>query len=395
MSSKHLIGGVLLVAGTSIGAGMLALPVVTGEGGFFPAICSYLVCWMFMAATGLLILELCLRMPPGANLVSLARTYLGRPGEIAAWGLYLFLFYSLSVAYLSGAGGLLQAWIGTSLPHWGGIFLFFALSAPFVYVGAKAVDRLNTGLMAGLLSSYFVFVVAALPHVELAPLAKADWGKSLTALPIIFTSFSYQGIIPTLTSYLQRDARRLRLSILLGTGITFLIYVLWEFLILGVVPVEGEMGLAQAKVLGLTAVAPLRVYVAHAWVAMIGQFFAFFAIATSFLGVTLGLADFLADGLKIAKKGAGRLQIALLTFAPPLVVALFYPALFLKALGFAGGIGCSLLLGLLPVLMTYVARYQRKNAEMQPDLVGGKKCVLTILALFVLFELAIEFSSIF
>lgn len=394
MSSKHLIGGILLVTGTSIGAGMLALPVVTGEGGFLPAIFSYLVCWMFMSATGLLILELCLRMPPGANLVTLAETYLGRWGKIASWALYLFLFYSLSVAYLSGAGGLLQAWLGSDLSAWGGILLFFALSSPFVYIGAKAVDRFNMLCMAGLLISYFAFVVVCFPRVHLDFLERASWGKSMIALPIIFTSFSYQGIIPTLTTYLKKDARRLRISILCGTGITFLIYALWEFLILGIIPVEGEMGLAKARELGLSAVAPLGVQVSHAWVSGTGQVFAFFAITTSFLGVTLGLVDFLADGLKIPKKGVCHLQISALTFGPPLVISLLYPSLFLKALGFAGGIGCALLLGLLPTLMAYTARYRRKGVFLGEEQVGGGKPVLILMILFVLFELGVEFWTI-
>src|SRR5579871_6624910 len=110
--SKQLIGGILLVAGTSIGAGMLALPVVTAEGGFFPAFFTYLLCWGFMTCTGLLMLEICLEMPPDANLISMAGAYLGRGGKIFAWVLYLFLFYCLTIAYLSGGGGLLRGWIG-------------------------------------------------------------------------------------------------------------------------------------------------------------------------------------------------------------------------------------------------------------------------------------------
>ncbi|HKZ00308.1 MAG TPA: aromatic amino acid transport family protein, partial [Rhabdochlamydiaceae bacterium] len=53
----HLLGGILLVAGTSIGVGMLALPVATAAGGFVPSLLIYLICWIFMMCTGLLILE--------------------------------------------------------------------------------------------------------------------------------------------------------------------------------------------------------------------------------------------------------------------------------------------------------------------------------------------------
>ena len=382
---KHVLGGTLLVAGTSIGAGMLALPVVTASGGFFPALLVYFLCWLFMTCTGLLFLELCLKLPPDANLVTMATTYLGRPGKIFAWILYLFLFYSLSIAYVSGGGGLLQSWLGIDI--WMCQLLFVGILGFCVYVGAQMVDRLNLILMAGLIVSYFAFVVFGLPHVNLSHLQTADWNGSLYALPVVFTAFSFQGIIPSLTTYLKRDPRKIRFAIVGGTSIAFCIYVLWEFLILGIVPVES---LLQAKELGQTAVAPLKYHVSAASITSIGQAFAFFAIATSFLGVTLGLLDFLADGLVMPKKGMRKLLLALLTFVPPLIVSLVNPHVFILALVFAGGVGCALLLGFLPTLMAWVARY-RGEGHGGPTMLAGGKYLLSILFLFVLFELVMEF----
>lgn len=388
MNSKgsfgHLVGGALLVAGTSIGAGMLALPVVTGLGGFWPALAIYFVCWLFMSCTGLLLLEICLKLPPDANIITMVEHYLGRPGKAAAWVLYLFLFYCLSVAYVTGGGGLLRDWLGLS-PAASGPLLFVFLLAPFVYFGAKMVDRLNLGLMAGLIATYILFVVFGLPHVNTHLLQTAHIGPAIYALPVIFTSFSFQGIIPSLTAYMRRDVNKIRLAILLGTSFAFLIYVLWELLILGIVPVEA---LESAKALGQTAVQPLKAHLGSPSIVAIGQGFAFFAITTSYLGVTLGLFDFLADGLKMAKKGGQRLFLASLTFLPPLLIALYYPTLFIAALVYAGGIGCAILLGLLPTLMVWVAR---SRGDEGPILLPGGKPLLLLLLLFVLLELSLEF----
>ena len=57
-------------------------------------------------------LEICLKLPPDANLVTMATTYFGKAGKVIAWILYLFLFYSLSIAYVSGGGGFLRDWLG-------------------------------------------------------------------------------------------------------------------------------------------------------------------------------------------------------------------------------------------------------------------------------------------
>lgn len=365
---------------------MLALPLVTAEGGFFPAFFVYLLCWLFMTCTGLLLLELCLKLPPDSNLITMASTYLGMPGKVFAWILYLFLFYCLSIAYISGGGGLLHSWLGLSLPLCQ--LLFVVLLGIFVYFGARAVDRINLLLMTGLILSYLAFVFLGLPHVNLSLLIPTNWNASLFALPVIFTSFSYQGIIPSLTTYLKRDARKVRIAIIGGTSLAFVIYLLWEVLILGIIPLES---LKLAKELGETAVGPLKDHVTASSVTFIGQAFAFFAIATSFLGVTLGLFDFLADGLTLTKKGIRKVLLAAITFLPPLAISLIHPSLFIIALVFAGGIGCSLLLGLLPTLMVWIARYRHQGHGSSLQLFGGR-LMLLFLFLFVLLELLVEIS---
>lgn len=46
------IGGVLIVAGTVIGAGVLAVPVLTALDGFFPASLLYTLAWLVSLASG-------------------------------------------------------------------------------------------------------------------------------------------------------------------------------------------------------------------------------------------------------------------------------------------------------------------------------------------------------
>jgi len=146
-----------------------------------------------------------------------------------------------------------------------------------------------------------------------------------------------------------------------------------------------------AKELGQTAVAPLKGAVLSSMIVTVGHAFAFFAITTSFLGVTLGLFDFLADSLKIPKKGVRKLFLAFLTFIPPSLISLINPTAFITALVFAGGIGCALLLGLLPTIMVWMARYRHEGHDGPVQLFGGK-WTLSALLVFVLFELLLEFG---
>ena len=388
-SLRKAIGGALLVGGTAIGAGMLALPVVTGLGGFLPATVIFLICWLFSACTGLLLLEVCLWMPNDANIISMAQHLLGPIGKGAAWVLYLFLFYCLTIAYVAGGGGFVVALFAGKCPPVVGSLLFSAIFGMFVYLGTKAVDRINFLLMIGLGISFLIFVVLGFTEVKLENLTHMNWVPAFLALPVMFTSFSYQGIVPSLTAYLERHPKVIRFAILGGTSLPFLGYILWEYLILGLVPAAGPHGLLQAEAMGQTAVEPLRHIFPHSPIYVTGQFFSFFALTTSFLGVTLGLIDFLSDGLQIAKTGLKKLFLCALIYIPPIIVVAINPNIFLRALGFAGGIGCALLLGLLPILMVWVGRYRKDYPVLQRQLPGGKP-VLVLLGCFVIFELAIE-----
>ena len=69
MNSK-LLGGVLLIVGTTIGAGMLALPVATAQLGFWTSVGMLIGCWGIMTLCAFLFLEVNLWLPPNTNLIS-------------------------------------------------------------------------------------------------------------------------------------------------------------------------------------------------------------------------------------------------------------------------------------------------------------------------------------
>lgn len=378
----HVLGGALLVAGTAIGGGMLALPLATALGGFIPALVIYVLCWLFMTATALLLLEVVLWGKQEVNIISMAKMTLGKPGQIAAWILYLFLFYSLTIAYISGGGGLvedvMEAFGQTDLPFWIGPLVFVLLFAPFVAFGAKAVDSINKLLMVGLILSFLVFVVLGISHIELNLLTRFNFPAAFAAMPIAFTSFSFQGLIPTLTTYLDRQEKKVRTAIVFGSLIPLLMYIIWEALFLGIVPLDDLLSAP-------TVISPLKEVINLPGLFVVGEFLAFFALVTSFLGVTLGLLDFLADGLKVKKTPKGRFNLSLLIYLPPLAFSMINPKVFLIALRFAGGLGCALLLGLLPILMVWRGRYSL-NYKSVHKLFGGR-ITLTLLIIFVAFEL--------
>ncbi len=392
-SFGHVLGGTLLIAGTTIGVGMLALPVATGDGGFFPAIVIYLLCWLFMLCTGLLLLEVCTWMPKDSNLITMAHRLLGPIGKNVCWVVYLFLFVTVMIAHVVGGGSVLSEISNGAIPNWLSMIFYVIAFSPVVYLGTKWVDRLNITLMLGVAISYFLFIAVSYHHVDTKLLTRADWSKAWLALPVLFTAFTFQVIIPTLMTYMDRNVKKVRLAILLGTSIPLAVYLVWEFLILGIIPADGPNGLTEAAKKGWNAVMPLKELLGSSIVVGIGKSFAFFTLTTSYIALALAYVDFLADGLKMQKKGLRKIFLCLAVFVPPTLVALTYPHIFITALSYAGGFSCAILFGLFPPIMVWVGRYVKKY-ERNAQIPGGK-AFLAMLVFFIVVELGIEISQEF
>lgn len=394
-SLYRLAGGVLLVAGTTIGAGMLALPVMTGFAGFLPSLLLFIGYWAYMTYTALLILEVNLAMEPHVNLITMARRTLGPVGVACSWIVYLFLLYSLTTAYIAGGGSIVvdgvAAFMNYTIPFWVGTIPLLLIFGFFVYRGMRSVDYVNRLLMIGLAISYIIIIAMLTPHVSEKLLFHVDWKKITLAVSIVATSFGYHIVIPSLTTYLNRDVKSLCKVIIIGSIIPLVVYILWEFLTLGIIPIEGSYGLKQGYEQGSNGVHLLTGILGHSAISMIAQFFSFFAIVTSFLGVSLSLSDFLADGFKIQKTPAGRFFIILLTFVPPLAIALTDPRAFLVALEYAGAFGVIILLGLIPALMVWSRRYWRAMpSDYQAP--GGRWALIAVAAIALLI-ICIEISN--
>lgn len=234
--SKQL-GGILLVSGTTLGAGMLALPVVSGMAGFLSSALLLVLYWALSTYTALLMLEINLWFKQPVDLITMVRSTLGKPMELVAWCIYLLLLYSLTAAYLSASGPMVTDVIsnlcGYRLPPFAGSLPFFAIFGGFIYIGIRPVDYLNRILMIGLAIAYVALLALAAQHLQPQLLATNHLSYVWMAIPVVSTSFGFHIIIPSLTTYLDRDVKSLKRTILIGSAIPLLVYLLLEFVILG------------------------------------------------------------------------------------------------------------------------------------------------------------------
>lgn len=365
------VGATLLVAGCSIGAGMLGLPSVTGPAGFFPSTLFFLLSWAFMLLTGLVLAEVTLSFQlPNISFISMAEKTLGQLGKISTTILFALLFYTLMVAYFIGGGIFIADFASFScnldLPLPAASGLLFLVLFIAVFRGVSFIDTFNRYLIAGLFLCYLLLVAVGLPHVELERLERADWSFAYLSVPILIISFGYHNLVPSLASYLDQNEKALKRAIIYGSLIPLFVYIIFEFVILGITPINSHFEWLAAQKNGEIITQVLeRAAHSHAVIHVI-RAFAFFAIATSFLPIAFSFFDFLKDGffhsspLKMTKKSRFLLTSAVLVL--PFVIALTRPDSFLLALEYAGGFCAVALFGMLPPLM---ALFGKKNSTFQ------------------------------
>lgn len=386
MSLKNAIGGIGLIAGTSIGAAVLALPAATAQLGFLPTIGIYLVCWLFMSVSAIYILEANLLLGYGSNLLSMANRTLGKKGEIFTSIIYLMLFYSLTAAYLSGAGGWLVELISQNELSliWGACITAGIVSC-LLWLGTKIIDWSNRLLMLVLIGAFGGLIFLTFPEINPDFLQ----GQSLhfsakqldfSATPLIITAFGFSVIVPTLANYLHGNASQLRKVIIIGSFAPLLIYIVWLAVTMGAIPLTGEDSLLAIKNADNPQILLPKILAKISQAPQINLFanwFSISALLTSLLGISISLFDFLQDGLKLSQNNANKILIALITFVPPLVFIKFFPSAFTFALSF-GGIFVAILLGILPTIMVWRARYTLKIEPLQKAFFGKKLAILNI-----------------
>lgn len=394
LRSYRAIRGALIISGTTIGAGMLGIPLLTASCGAGVAICLTVIVWAFMLLTGLLLLEACLTMDDHMSFISLAKRYLGKMGAVVTGCLFVFLYLFLLIAYFAVGAPLLQFFaqgvMNFSLNDTTSVVLFACVFAPIVAIGPKMIDRANLFMiliMAGLLILLFVLGSA---EVRLSRLQHISWSGGIWATPILFSAFGYHNLIPSLVTYMQRDRIALRDAIVLGTTIPLIVYILWQILVIGAIPLDTlKVGVQE----GVTATTLFAKYAHKPWISIVGQLFSFFAVTTSILGVAFSLVDFLGDGLKILPIGKKRWALTLMTFAIPLGLTLIDRSIFLRALSIAGGLGESLLNGMIPVALVYSLRYI-KQVPSPLQIVEGRGWLM-LLATFALVVFGVETCQLF
>ncbi|HFC8518862.1 aromatic amino acid transporter [Neisseria weaveri] len=391
MSSKNptLLGGAMIIAGTVVGAGMFANPTATSGIWFTGSLLVLLYTWFSMLSSGLMLLEVNTHYPHGASFDTMVKDLLGQGWNVVNGVAVAFVLYLLTYAYIFVGGDLTAQGLGKlagseiGLPV--GQLVFFAVLALCVWASTWLVDRLTTLLIGGMVIAFFWATGGLIGSVQLPVLfdtqapAGTQYGIYLAAaLPVCLASFGFHGNVSSLLKYFHGDAKKVARSLWFGTLIALVIYVLWQLAIQGNLPRNEFAPVIEAGGQVSVLIQTLSQFVPTGNMEWILSFFAYLAIATSFLGVTLGLFDYLADLFKWDDSAAGRTKTAALTFLPPLVCCLLFPTGFVTVIGYVG-LAATVWTALIPAMLLYKSR--RKFPQNQSYRVyGGMGLIVWVFA---------------
>ena len=344
-----LFGGAMIIAGGTIGAGMLANPTSTAGVWFLGSLVLLAYTWFCMTSSGLMLLEANLHYPTGASFDTIVKDLLGQGWNVINGLSVAFVLYILTYAYITSGGGITEGFINQLLSseqhtvqigRVSGSLIFCLVLAVFVWFSTKAVDRFTTVLIGGMVIAFILSVAGLISSVKVEVLFDSMvQGEQqylpymLGALPVCLVSFGFHQNVPSLVKYYERDANRVMKSVFFGTAIALAVYVLWQLAVQGNLPRAEFAPVIEKSGDIAVLLQALGKYIQTDFIALALRFFAYLAIATSFLGVTLGLFDYIADLCKFDDSRPGRTKTALITFLPPLLLSLAFPFGFVLAIG--------------------------------------------------------------
>ena len=378
------VGSTLLVAGTMIGAGMLAMPLTSAGIGFGFTLVLLLGLWALLTFSALLFVELYQTAESDAGIGTLAEQYFGKAGRIIATAVLIIFLYALIAAYISGGGSLLKDLLPESFGDKVSILLFTVIFGSFIVIGTHSVDKINRVLFFVMLAAFAVVLSLMLPEIKFDNLMATPIDNALiiSASPVFFTAFGFHGSIPSLNKYLDGNVKALRISILAGSAITLCAYILWQMSTHGLLTQNEFLQILKEDATLNGLVKATLAITGSNMIAGAVKLFSTLALVTSFLGVGLGLLECIEDLLKRSfNVTAGRISLGLLTFIPPLVFALFYPEGFILALGYAGQMFAFYAI-VLPVSLVWKAR--RTHTDLPYKVWGGNLTLIIVLVLGVI-----------
>ena len=365
MNIFKFIGCILLIVSCMIGGGILALPIIAYDFGLTVSYIIITFAYIIMLISGLLTLEICLKLPEHKNnFSSIAEYCFGKYGKYFTILILTIIIYSIITAYINASPSIFTNTFlpDLNIPHQRAILnlSFTLILGSIVIFGIKYTDRLNRFIMGFKLIILFcitLLILIKIPSTSgFTPKSFINFSKGFA---IILFVFSYQTIIPSITNYVGRDyAKYTQKIIFIAVTITFIISILWITATVSIIePYSSEIGskLTLSKLLQIMNNYNLGIFTTT----FLKTFFNI-TLISSFIALSIAFIDILIDILKLDYKLFNRIITGLVVYLPCWVIANYNSDLFVTASAISGFCGLFIAL-LLPSIASYKL-YKKEEA---------------------------------
>lgn len=336
----------VLVTGTAIGGGFLALPYTTAPSGFGPSLVVMFLSWALLFAQAQVAVDLLVEestsMNEAVSFSVAAERRLGAKGKVIVIALFLVLMMTTLVSQYAEAGALFASLTGLPQPL---VRALLAISLTILTwkSSTSRTAALNGCLTFGFVLASMVVFGTGLPLAEWHRLNRSDWHSCARSFPSIMQLFVYLEVTPSIASILELKRKRIKRAIFVGSALLLFLEAFWSALGLALVPFHGGLR-ADPVALLLGQNGPI----AFAVLAL-----GCFAVLTTILGTNLALRSFC---------GGAKPLVALVSYSFCALAPAFAPkSAFFAAIDFAGAYPVTLLWGcVLPLMALTKARSKRR-----------------------------------
>ncbi len=381
--AKHkILIAIATLVGTIVGAGILAIPYVVAQSGFLFGFIITVVLGLSFLLLNLMTGEIVLRTKQQHQLTGYAEKYLGVWGKRAMMFSMVFSIYGALTAYLIGEGETLKAIFRVGNPL-GYSLIFFIIAFFIIYKGMKAAGPAELGMIGILFIIVILIGIFSYERISPANLTAINFAKFFALYGVILFALMGSPAVPEMQEVLEQQKQKMKKAIIIGSVTPIILYILFAFIVLGVVGLENFELLEPNQRIATVA---LSMYTSPI-LGIFANIIAVLSMFTSFLTLGIALIEMYEYDYSFSKSTA-----LLLTFSIPLIITLLKLSTFIAVIAITGAVAG----GLQGIILLFTFWKARIHGDRTPEyFLKPHRIVGAILILLFSAGIAVELFRVF
>lgn len=361
---------VSILVGTAIGAGILGIPYVSAQAGFFVALAYIVALGLIIMAVNLYLGEVALRTKEKHQIAGYSHKYFGKPGKLITQFAVVFGIYSALIAYMLGIGESLSFLIFDSLDY----SILFGVLTGAVMSGLlfgglntlKNSEKIGVSVILFLLALIFLIFFK---DVQVENLLYFNLSRIFLPFGVVLFALLSFHAIPEIKLVLKKKEKLMKPVLIIGGIIAILFYSAFAFI------VTGSQGLNTPEVATLA----------------LGSVFVLLGILTMFTSY-LALGNALLEDFEFDEK-FGKKKAWFFASIVPVFIFIFIKTIaseffsFTKILAIGGVVSG----GIIAVMSLLMVKQAKKHGNRRPEYsIPANWIVIILLSLIFISGVVIE-----